>query len=675
MSRKEQPGTSKPSPMASLSRIVSRLDQARLTGEKLEEALGHLGIAVGAGAVAIYRKWYDDSDIFSLERLALWAGKSTAADVLPETIASRDIAPQLWDRLRNREIVRIDLNPQNAPAGKAQIRTLPVRHKGKMFGFIALTGLDAGSLTSAAREFLEAICPIFEMWVSKMNLKKRLNDVIEFLPNATIGINDKGIATVWNPAVEKMTGWSADRIIGKGNYEYALPFYDIRRPLICDLILKPDPAWEDTYLEYRKEGEVVHSLIFTPAVTGGGVFLTGSTKKMHDVNGYAYGSLHIVQDITRERQIESKLHSSESMFQTIADYAGLGIALFQKEKALYYNERFEELLGISGREIALQDLKQMVHSEDRKELSGHLDKMFQGRGKKTLRQDLRAQQAGNHRDYSAYTQVFEFEGKRTICFVLDDITEQKAMARRARLNELKLYHEGRLTSLGIMAAGIAHELNQPLNTIRVVTDGFLFGRDKGWELDPDELYEGLEMTSRQVLRMSGVIQNVRNFAREDRGQVSRDVDVNQAVDNVFSMIGRQLEAHNIDVQKNLDKNVPRIKTELNRLEQVIMNLVVNARQALDASSRDAKKLWVKTGMQKKFVQIEVGDNALGIPADLTGKIFDPFFTTKDVGQGTGLGLTISQSIVAEFKGQLKVFNNESGGATFIVSAPAAGGPP
>jgi C4-dicarboxylate-specific signal transduction histidine kinase len=157
--------------------------------------------------------------------------------------------------------------------------------------------------------------------------------------------------------------------------------------------------------------------------------------------------------------------------------------------------------------------------------------------------------------------------------------------------------------------------------------------------------------------------------------VSRDVDVNQAVDNVFSMIGRQLEAHNIDVQKNLDKNVPRIKTELNRLEQVIMNLVVNARQALDASSRDAKKLWVKTGMQKKIIQIEVVDNALGIPADLTGKIFDPFFTTKDVGQGTGLGLTISQSIVAEFKGQLKVFNNESGGATFIVSAPAAGGPP
>ena len=257
---------------------------------------------------------------------------------------------------------------------------------------------------------------------------------------------------------------------------------------------------------------------------------------------------------------------------------------------------------------------------------------------------------------------------------MDDITEQKALARRARLNELKLYHEGRLTSLGIMAAGIAHELNQPLNTIRVVTDGFLFGKNKGWSLDPDELYDALEMISRQVLRMSGVIQNIRNFAREDRHQVFRDVDVNQAVNNVFSMIGRQLEAHDIEVHKELDNSVPCIKTELNRLEQVIMNLIVNARQALDSSSKEPKKLWVKTGRPENFVRIEVGDNGSGIPEGLAAKIFDPFFTTKDVGQGTGLGLTISQSIVAEFKGQIKVDNNEKGGATFIVSAPASGGP-
>jgi PAS domain S-box-containing protein len=201
---------------------------------------------------------------------------------------------------------------------------------------------------------------------------------------------------------------------------------------------------------------------------------------------FADGSMHIVHDITRERQIESQLQSSESMFRTITDYAGLGIALFQKEKALSYNERFEALLGISGREITLQDLINTVYSEDRQEISFYLDQMFQGTENKPLRLVLRAQPADNLRDYSSYAQVLDYEGKLTVCFVCDDITEQKKLARRARMNELKLYREGRLTSLGIMAAGIAHELNQPLNTIRVITDGFLFGRQKEWELDPDE---------------------------------------------------------------------------------------------------------------------------------------------------------------------------------------------
>lgn len=274
---------------------------------------------------------------------------------------------------------------------------------------------------------------------------------------------------------------------------------------------------------------------------------------------------------------------------------------------------------------------------------------------------------------SCKIQVITYEDQNAIHFILDDISEQKEIERRERLNELRLYHEGRLTSLGIMAAGIAHELNQPLNTIRVVTDGYLFGKDKGWKLDQEDLFEGLEMISRQVVRMSDVIHNIRNFARDDRDATFTDVYVNTAVENVFSMIGRQLEAHDIKVKKKLKQNLSPIKANLNRLEQVIMNLLVNSRQALDSCRKKDKSLWVKTGTRKGSIFIEVGDNAAGIPLDLMGKIFDPFFTTKEAGQGTGLGLTISQSIVTEFRGQLSVFNNDRGGATFIVMAPAGGG--
>jgi C4-dicarboxylate-specific signal transduction histidine kinase len=244
--------------------------------------------------------------------------------------------------------------------------------------------------------------------------------------------------------------------------------------------------------------------------------------------------------------------------------------------------------------------------------------------------------------------------------------------RKAHKRELSLYHEDRLAVLGTMAAGIAHELNQPLNTIRVVTDGFLFGRTEGWSIDPEELFEGLEMISQQVARMDRVIRNIRNFSREERDAVGEGESVmaNEAVENVFSMIGRQIEAHGIRVERDLDPVLPPLKVPLNELEQVVMNMIVNARQALDESPCTTKTLRVRTGSCDGAVWIEVSDNGGGIPDHLLKRIFDPFFTTKAAGKGTGLGLSISESIVSKFGGRIEVCNNESGGATFLVFVPA-----
>jgi C4-dicarboxylate-specific signal transduction histidine kinase len=316
----------------------------------------------------------------------------------------------------------------------------------------------------------------------------------------------------------------------------------------------------------------------------------------------------------------------------------------------------------------LDDIKAWFHPEDRDRVLGIFEELFR-RYRDPFRFEFRAARGTELRHYTGYVQAMDYEGRPTIHFIVDDITEQKELARKARLNELRMYHEDRLTALGTMAAGIAHELNQPLNTIRVVTDGFLFGREAGWGMDPEEWVEGLEMVSRQVVRMSEVIQNIRNFARDDQTQTLGEVNANQAIENVFSMMGRQLEAHGIRIHKELERRLPLIRTHLNRLEQVVMNLLINARQALDHCSHPHKEIRVKSGRREGNVFIEVSDNATGIPEEIIGKIFDPFFTTKEVGKGTGLGLSISQSIVAELKGRIEVFNNQMGGATFVVTAP------
>ena len=272
--------------------------------------------------------------------------------------------------------------------------------------------------------------------------------------------------------------------------------------------------------------------------------------------------------------------------------------------------------------------------------------------------------------YRGYAGVLDFEKQTTIHFIFDDITLQLDAAQKTRFNELKLYHEDRLTSLGVMAAGIAHELNQPLNTIRVVTEGLLYGMEAGWSCDDEDLRQELLMVSRQVGRMSKVIQNIRDFARDDATAALDEVDLNQAVENVFSMIGRQMEARGITVIKNLDSDRPRVEANLHRLEQVIMNLLVNARQALQECGNQDLNLWVNTSRGKGQAVLEVVDNATGVPKEFMSKIFDPFVTTKEVGQGTGLGLSISKSIVSDFKGDITIRNNRHGGATFTVSIPA-----
>ncbi|MGZ3493643.1 MAG: PAS domain S-box protein, partial [Thermodesulfobacteriota bacterium] len=545
MSKKREKGSGEMTAQA-LGQIVSFLKKAGPNDANLGESLRVISEYLSASGSALLRLKHDaETEAWQTEGIGSWP----PADMHALSLDSMSVPDSVWQALKKREIIPFCLSREKNHGSQASFLFLPIFLEDRLSCLIVLRGLGENSLTQEARQFLECVINLFELWLSKVNINKRLDDLINFLPYAVIGVDTQGNVTVWNSAVEQMTGWKGSRVLGKDNYEYAPAFYGIRRPAMCDLILHPDPRWLATYTEYREEGDVVHSSIFTPALGGTGAFVTSITGRMRDINGRVYGSLHMVRDVTRERQIESKLQSSESMFKTITDYAGLGIALFQKGTALYYNDRFESLLGISGREICLNDLIEAVDITDRTEIRSRLDSLFQGTEKGPLRLDLNVKVGNRHRYYSSYSQILDYEGNPTICFVLDDTTEQKELARKVRLNEVKMYHEGRLTSLGIMAAGIAHELNQPLNTIRVVTDGFLFGRDEGWSLDSDELYEGMEMISSQVQRMSEVIRNIRNFSREDREEEYADVDVNRTIEDVFSMIGRQFEAHGIVVHK------------------------------------------------------------------------------------------------------------------------------
>lgn len=663
-------------PLQALGEISKILRYGQNGEENLGKALNLLVTSMAATTAALIMKrpiGEQDKEEFLLECLSCWNAleeNATHKACQFKSLRPEDLPQQWWKRLKDHELVFVNELSSPIPGCPSNTFLVPLFLENDLSGFLILSGIgDKDTLLNQSQDFLIAAGQIFGLWISKLNIEKRLNDIIDFMPDPTFVMNINGVITSWNRSTEKLTGWNAERVLGKGNYEHAIPFYGQRRPSVSDLILHPDPEWEGTYHKFRKEGDEAFVLAYCPSLPGGGAFLTGKTSRLYNADGRLWGSIHSVRDITRERQIEQNLERSESMYRAITDFADVGIIFFTKDKVYYYNEHLADLLGVSEKQMTLDDFINWIHPGNRDEVLDHLEGLFK-RYREPFRFEFRALQDEILRYYGAYVQVMEYEGQPTIHFILDDITEQKELARKARINELKLYHEDRLSALGVMAAGIAHELNQPLNTIRVVADGFLFGRDERWTLDEEEFFDGLEMVSQQVVRMTKVIQNIRNFAREDRLQVSWEINANEAIENVFSMIGRQLEAHGIRIHKTLYANLPSIKANLNRLEQVIMNLIVNARQALDGCPHDNKELWVRTGLTNGAVSIEVSDNATGIPKALQFKIFDPFFTTKEVGDGTGLGLSISQSIIAELNGRIEISNNKEGGATFIVNIPA-----
>jgi len=249
-----------------------------------------------------------------------------------------------------------------------------------------------------------------------------------------------------------------------------------------------------------------------------------------------------------------------------------------------------------------------------------------------------------------------------------EIDYRKEKEREAEQSRLLVIRADRLAALGTMAAGIIHEITQPLNAITVSTQTILNGLSHGWELDDTKVKNSLGLIVGQIKRMNDIITTMRTFAHEGLPAARERANLNTLVQHVHTMLGEQMKAHGIEFELNLGA-IPDIEMNTQQILQVILNLVTNARQALDDIEREGKKITLSTRPSNYTIVLKVIDNGPGIPVDLQEKIFDPFFTTKDVGKGTGLGLSISSGIIHDHNGVLDVQSSLNEGATFIVNLP------
>ena len=242
--------------------------------------------------------------------------------------------------------------------------------------------------------------------------------------------------------------------------------------------------------------------------------------------------------------------------------------------------------------------------------------------------------------------------------LIQDITERVAFERSVRQSE-------KLAGLGTLAAGIAHEINNPIGIISSRIEIMLLDAES--DPLPAEVMEDLRVLHRHAQRVARIAQGLLSFSRQAPGEGTRaPVDLNTLVEDTLLLVEKQVVKGGIAVKRILDPGLPPVWGDENALQQVLMNLLTNARDALGAGGEISIETGIAPG-EVKAVKLVVRDTGTGIPPDVLPRIFDPFFTTKP--SGTGLGLSVSYGIVRDHKGTLEVESRPGEGTTFILTLP------
>lgn len=266
--------------------------------------------------------------------------------------------------------------------------------------------------------------------------------------------------------------------------------------------------------------------------------------------------------------------------------------------------------------------------------------------------------------------ILPFRGCSDLNHLADALNHMIDSLRQA---EAQIVQSSKLASLGTLASGVAHELNQPLAIIRAIAQQNLETLRKG-ALTPEShhtLEEDLEIVERQTARMSQIILHLRTFARKPKA-VQDPVSLNEVAQNALILLREQLRQRGIQLIESYTEPLPPVMGEANALEQIVINLLTNARDALENVPDAEIRIWTQVQEQEgaTWVLLGIADNGPGVPEEIRAQIFDPFFTTKDPNKGTGLGLSISLEIAQKHKGTLQLEPTERG-ACFVLKLPAS----
>ncbi|MBX9705700.1 MAG: PAS domain S-box protein [Gammaproteobacteria bacterium] len=467
--------------------------------------------------------------------------------------------------------------------------------------------------------------------------------------NAIVIIDRNAVVLEANQTVGTLLGYAPKELVGRSCWDF-----------VCKKHLAPAKKSWQSFLEYNQPHEGMVSFNHRDGKALYAEYRIVSTDT--DRNRYAF----MLRDITARRHIEHKLQHSEARYQRLTSIYPVGI--FHTDtlgRDLYINEKAEQIMDITFDGAMGFGWEKNLHPED-----AALVKNTWYNSVRTGK-NINLEYRFLHHDDTVVWVKAESEPERDakgqiIGYVgtLTDITKLHEAEARLRETQIEIAHYARVNAIGEMASGIAHELNQPLTVIANYANGCI-RRLQNTDVS-SEIVGSIRQIAEQAERAGAIIHHLKDFLRKGTpGTVA--CDLNQCVKNVISIMQSMAKNFNISLQNLLDPNLPIVAADDISIEQVLVNLISNAIEALAELEQDEKRVLISSYQQSNSVVLTVEDNGTGVPDTIVEKMFTPFMTTKT--QGMGIGLSLSKNLLERHNAHLTYEHLPNGGAKFIITLP------
>ena len=483
--------------------------------------------------------------------------------------------------------------------------------------------------------------------------KEFLDNILESMEGGVFTVDKNARITSFNRAAEEITGFKRGEVLNK-------ECFDILKSDLCQEIcpLKDILKTGKTFFGYE---------IMITSKTGKRIPVNIATSPLRSNNNEIIGAVENFRDLTKHKGLWAKLREERNKAQQYLNIAGVIIVAINDEGIVsLINRKGCDVLGYKEEEIRGKNWCDLcVPERMRKERKNTFKKVMAGEKKEVEDyENSILTKSGEERIIAWHNTTLTDEKGR----IIGTLSSGKDITLRKQTEE-ELIRSEKLVSLGQLAASVAHEVNNPLAGIMIYVKLFL-KKYKEEKLQTENTEKQLLKIEKELGRTTRIIRNLLDFARQSEPNI-RAVNMNKVLEAALLLVGHQINLENIKLEKKSDAHLPLILADFDKIQQVLINIIMNAIQAMPDGGNLTIATSVAKGIRigespKDAVKIDIRDTGAGITKENMNKLFTPFFTTKEKGKGVGLGLSVVHGIIEQHNGKIMVDSEPNVGTTFSI---------